>query len=786
MIKNYIKTAWRNLLKNKLYSFINIGGLTIGLAVGILILIQVENELSFDRFHKKADDIYRLEIFGGTGASKRLWKLEVAPIGPLAKQQLPDVIEQVRIMENNYASLYQYQEKIFPGERAVFADPSFFTVFDFPLIKGNPSRPFIDDNSVVITENTAQKFFGNQDPLGKVIKTDNRHVLLTVSGVIKDFPANSSMNYDMIMPLSFRANLAKGSFFDLNTNFTNYSYETYLLLKPGVSLEKLSNQILSIHLKHKPDDTDGEYVLWPLHKMHLYNADGHNEGIQTVRIFIAVALLIIAIACINYVNLSTARGMLRANEISMRKIFGASSSHLFLQFVIETAILFAAAAVLCFGVIFLLMPAFNQISGKQLSFNLLDYHIWFLLVGTITLTVVASSIYPALLLSSFKPLQVLKGKIAAGVGDVLFRKLLVVIQFTVAVFLIIGTIIIAGQLSYIRSKELGYDKSNTFSFSMRDMWRHYDAAKAELLKQPGILGVTRSTKNIVNNTDLVGDNDWEGKAPNQTIIVHPMVIDTNFISFFKMQLVLGTGFTGGVSDSDHIILNEAAVKETGIKNPIGKRFRMGLFKGHIIAVVKDFHFTSMKEKIGPAVFIHDTHGGETIYIKTTGKDAQKTITAAEALFKQYNGQYPFSYAFLDDAFNSLYAGEQREGDLFNYFAAIAILISCLGLFGLAAYTTQVRTREIGIRKVIGASVPRIIILLAKDFIRLVVVSIVIAVPVAWLVMNNWLSDFAYRVNISYTVFIVAGAIAILIAFITVSSQTIKVALANPVKSLREE
>jgi len=786
MIKNYIKTAWRNLIKNKLYSIINLGGLTIGLAVGILILIWVQNELSFDRFHKNADNIYRLEIFGGTGASKQLWKQEVAPIGPLCKQQLPEVIDQVRIMENTYASLYQYQEKIFPEEHAVLADPTFFTVFDFPLIKGNPSTPFIDDNSVVITEKTAHKFFGSQDPLGKVIKTDNPHVLLTVSGVISDFPKNSSLNYDMIMPMSFRANIAKGSFFDLNTNFTNYSYDTYLLLKPDVSLEKLCKQIISIHLQHKPDDTDGEYVLWPLHKMHLYNPDGHNEGIQTVRIFIAVALLILAIACINYVNLSTARAILRSNEISMRKIFGASSSNLFLQFVIETALLFAAAAILCFGVIFLLMPAFNQISGKQLSFNLLDYNIWFVLIATVTVTLIASSIYPALLLSSFKPLQVLKGKISAGMGDVLFRKLLVVIQFSVAIFLIIGTIIIANQLSYIRSKELGYDKSNIISFSMRNMWRHYTVARAELLKQPGVLNITRSTGNIVDNAALVGDNDWEGKDPKQVIMAHPMEIDADFIPFFNMQLVEGNGFIGDSADVGRLIVNETAIKLMGLKDPIGKRFRMGSVKGTIAGVVKDFHFTSMKEKIGAAVFLHDNHGGETMYIKTTGSDAQKVINAAEAIFKQYNGEYPFSYAFLDDTFNSLYIGEQREGEQFNYFATIAILISCLGLFGLAAYTTQVRTREIAIRKVIGASIPRIIVLLTKDFIRLVFIAIVIAVPIAWLVMNNWLGVFAYRVNISWTVFVIAGAIAILIAFITVSSQTIKVALANSVKSLRVE
>ena len=432
------------------------------------------------------------------------------------------------------------------------------------------------------------------------------------------------------------------------------------------------------------------------------------------------------------------------------------------------------------------MPAFNRLSGKQLSLNLLDYHIWLILVATTVATLIASGIYPALLLSSFKPLQALKGKISVSLGDALFRKILVVTQFSFAIMLIIGTIIISSQLSYIRSKELGYDKSNVISFWMRDMGRHYNEARAGLLKQPGILDVTRSNSNIVKIDGLSGDNDWDGKDPKQVIILHPMAIDKNFISFFKMQLVAGKDFTGEIADTAHLILNEAAVKETGIKDPIGKRLRLWTENGKIIGVVKDFHFASMKEKIGPAVFTYSGHNDGTIYIKTTGRDAPKAIHAAEALFKQYNGLYPFSYTFLDDTFNSLYTGEQREGRLFNYFATIAILISCLGLFGLAAYTTQVRTREIGIRKVIGASISGIVILLAKDFIRLVFISIIIAVPLAWLAMNNWLGDFAYRVNIGWMVFLIAGTIAILIAFITVSAQTIKVAIMNPVKSLKAE
>jgi len=471
----------------------------------------------------------------------------------------------------------------------------------------------------------------------------------------------------------------------------------------------------------------------------------------------------------------------------MRKIVGAGKAQLFLQFIIETALLFVLATIFALALIYLLMPVFNQISGKQLTFNITDYHVWQVIATTILGTLVASSIYPALLLSSFEPLKALKGKISAGVGNVLFRKILVVTQFSFSIILIVGTIVITSQLKYIQSKQLGYDKSHVFSFSMRNMGgTHYDAVKAELLKQPGVLGVTRSNQDIVEIGGISGDNDWDGKQPNQTFIVHPMAIDKDFLSLFKMQLVAGSGFTGAVNDTAHLILNEAAIKQIGMKNPIGKRFRMWKFSGTIIGVVKDFHYASMKEKIGPTVFFYYPDYMGKIYIKTTGRDAPQAIAAAQAQFKQYNGEFPFTYTFLDDKFNDLYKGEEQEGTLFNYFASIAIIISCLGLLGLATYTAQIRTREIGVRKVLGASASRITGLLAIDFIKLVLIAIVVATPMAWYAMNKWLQAYAYRINISWIVFLIAGVIAILIAFVTISFQAIKAALANPVKSLRSE
>jgi putative ABC transport system permease protein len=785
MFKNYYKTAWRNLLKNKFYSAINIAGLTLGLAVGILVLLWVQDELSFNGSYKKAKDIYRLELWGGTGNNRQIFTIGVAPIGPFSKQQLPAVQDFVRLTGNFDYSLYKYRDKVFGDENAIYADPSLFSIFDLNLVKGNNAKPFADDNSVVITQRTAEKFFGNQDPIGKVIIGDNK-VNLTVSGVINNIPKNSDIRYDMIMPISFHFKEQLAQKNDMSNNFGYLDYVTFLQIKPGSDLKKLAKQITGVHRSHSPGDTDADYLLLPLTKMHLYNADMSDNGITTVHIFIAIALLILVIACINYVNLSTARSMLRAKEISMRKIIGAAKMQLFMQFMVETALLFMMAAVLAIGVIYIMMPVFNKVSGKEMNLDLGDYHVWLLLLTAITGTLAASSIYPALLLSSFEPLKALKGKISAGVGDVLFRKILVVTQFAFSIILIIGTIVITGQLNFIRTTGVGYDKAHVLTFWMRDMDKHYDAAKAELLKQPGVLAVTRSNQNIIHFQGFVGNVDWDGKDPKQNIIMHPIVVDRDVISFFKMKLVAGTSFTGGAMDTAHYILNEAAIKEMGIKDPVGKRFKMMDINGTILGVVKDFHYTSMKEKIAPSVFWYSPKNLNKIYIKTTATDAPKVIAAAEKQFKKYNGQYPFGYAFLDDIFDNLYQSEQREGTLFTDFAAIAIFISCLGLLGLAAYTAQVRTREIGVRKVLGASVSGIVRLLAMDFIKLVFIAIVIAAPLAWYFMYKWLQGFAYKITISWSVFALAGGIAILIAFITISFQAVKAALANPVKSLRSE
>lgn len=789
MLRNYFRTAWRNLFKNRFYSLINMSGLTVGLAVGILILLWVQDELSFDRFHREASHIYKLENWAGTGSSRQIWTSTVAPIADMGKKEVPGIREAVRLSHNGMYNLFKYKDKSIVEENTLFADPTFFSVFDFPLIDGNPAKPFPDDHSVVLTATAAKRYFGDEAPLGKVLISDD-NTAFTVSGIINDIPENSSIKSDIILPLSLKfSRLYQASTNGKNqyNDFSQFNYNTYFLLQPNASIATMTDKLRTIHLRNKPNDTDLTYLLQPLPAIHLYHADGTEAGIGAVRMFGIIALLILAIACINYVNLSTARAMLRSKEVSMRKIVGAAREQLFLQFVIETGLLFLLSTILAMGLMYALLPFFNQLSGKKLVLSLSDIRIWELIGLTIFGTLVASSIYPAILLSSFDPLKALKGKISARFSEAMFRKVLVVVQFSVSVILIASTFIISNQLHYIQSKELGYDKSHVFGFFMRDnMAKHFDAIKDNLLKQPGVAGVTRASANIIRIDGQSGDNEWDGKEAGETMFVNPVAIDKDFIPFFKMQLTEGRNFAGTPADSLHFILNETAVKRARIKNPIGKSFRLWNRRGTIVGVVKDFHFASMRHKIEPAVFFYEPGDMSAMYVKTTSDKAQQAIAATETAYKQYDTDYAFTYTFLDASFDNLYKSERETGLLFNIFAGIAILISCLGLFGLATYTAQVRTREIGVRKVLGSSVSGIIRLLVQDFVKLVIIAIVIAVPVAWYTMNQWLLDFAYRINIQWWIFALAGILALSIALITISVQSIKAALMNPVKSLRPE
>lgn len=793
MIKNFIKTAWRNIFSNKFYSAINILGLTAGLVVGIFLLLWIKDELSFDRFHKNQGSIYKIGIEGGTGISKRIFGSIIAPVGSFAKREIPEVKDAVRIFRIGDAAI-KYKDKRFREKNFAFVDPSYFSVFDFPLIQGNQKQPFSDNNSVVLTETTARRYFGNENPIGRAVILGIED-LCVVSGVVADYPENSSFQFQVLLPLSRFNEYAyvknkttydnKTYLSSMDTDWSNFSFETYLQLRPDASPIAVAQKLQKIHERNKPEDTPVPYVTQQLSKVHLYQMDGSDGGIGTVRIFIGVALMILIIASINYINLSTARSLSRSKEVGIRKIIGAGRKELFFQFMLETTLYFTIAAILAISIVFIFLPFFNNFSGKHISLQLYSIDLWsyilIMLIGTLLLT----SIYPALLLSNFDPIKVLKGRF--GMKKSNFRKILVVLQFTVSIVLITMTVVIGRQLDYIRNKNLGYEKSNIIAVSMAPkMAQHFEAVKSDLLKNKGVSDVIRLGRDMVYGGGSTGDNDWDGKPSNSNLWFSITYSDQFALDFFKIKLAQGKNFTGSIADSTHFLINETAVREMGLKNPLGTRLRIRTVPGTIIGVVKDFNYASVRQKIEPMVFQFSPKDCQQLYIKTNPAGTKSALLALQQIWKSYYDDMPISYSFLDESYQQQYMSEQKQGTLFNFFAIIAIMISCLGLLGLCTYTAQLKTKEIGIRKVLGATVFNIIQMLNKEFLLLIIIANIIAIPLALYFTSNWLDGFAFRTTVPITIFLGAGLLTIIIALFTVSFQSIKAAIANPVKSLKDE
>ncbi|HEY4109144.1 ABC transporter permease [Puia sp.] len=789
MIRNYFKTAWRNILRNKLYSGINVLGLTIGLAVGILILLWVQDEMSYDAFHRKAANIYRVNTPGVMGATRQVYETTTAAVGPAAVKNIPGVVNAVRFFPDWRYGVFSYGDRPFDKPVALYADSNLLQMLDFRLLAGDARQLWPNTQSVVITESTARKYFGAADPMGKVIMGDHKDPFV-VSGVLADIPENSSIKADLLFPITtFRRDYdGTGLNPTMESDWSNFGYLTLLEVQPGVSTKAIGEKLLAIQMKAAPQIRvsmpEDAFQLQPLKDIHLRKADGSAPLLQTVRIFIWIAVFILLIASINYVNLSTARAMLRAREVGVRKIIGAAKRQLFAQFVVETVLFYVVSLVLAFGLIYLLIPYYNSLAGKQVHPDITDTGLWKVVAVTGVGVLLASAVYPALLLSSFEPLRAIKGVIK-GVGNVTFRKVLVTTQFVFSVGLIIATLVIGGQLSYIRQRDPGYNRSQVFTFFGRQMWEHSRAVLDQLREEPAIKEVAVSNDNLVDVHNSTGETDWDGKPINSVFVVNFLNVDERLLPMMKIPLAAGDNFSGRAADSTHFILNETAVRQMGIADPVGKRFKLHDVNGTIIGVIRDFNFQSLHTAIAPLVLRYRA-AGSVYYVKTNGHEASKAIAAAKRIWKQYNPGFAFDYGFLDQNYERMYRADIRTGSLFSLFAGVAVFLSCLGLFGLATYTAQVRTREIGIRKVLGASAASIVALLSRDFLRLVIVAIVIASPLAAWGMYRWLQDFVYRVSIGWWVFVVAGGAALGLALLTIGWQAVRAALANPVRSLRSE
>jgi len=793
MLKNYFKIAFRNLWRHKTFSFINIMGLTVGLTAFFLIFMYVKFELSYDSFNSKADRIYRVVADLKTPSETLNTSGPGWAVGPNVKDEFSEVEAFARVTGDNM--LVRKGNIKFQEENAMWADSSLFKIFDFKLLKGNPRTALTEPFSIVFTETAAKKYFGKADPMGQTLLLTGDAFPSKVTAIIEDMPENSQIKADMLVSMSTITTKFNKS---LDSQWANYGNRTYLLLKPQTKAPRLQAKFPAFLEKRngtqmKELQMFPTLLLEPLRDVYLHSTrDGNKTGnSNNVYIFSIIALFILVIACINFVNLSTARSAERAKEVGIRKVVGAGKTQLARQFIGESVLICMIAFILAVAASALLLPLFNQLSGKIISTGIFNHPYYLLTLLLIAFFIgILAGIYPALVLSSFQPVKVLKGRFVTGTKGIILRKGLVVAQFTISIALIIGTIIVYSQMKYMRSQDLGFNKDQKLIIDT-----HGDPAKNALRQAistlPNVIS-TSLTGSVPGGGNPGAYSQVENKKGDMQIANLDLYFtDFDYIPQYKIKMVAGRAFLKemGTDTTQAMVLNETAVKMFGYSSPqqiIGKKFDQWGRKGSIIGVMEDFHFRSLQEVIKPLSMRIEPNGCSLISVNISSANVPKTIAAVESKWKTMIPNRPFSYFFLDEFFDKQYRSEVRFGKLFLNFALLAIFISCLGLLGLASYSTMQRTKEIGIRKVMGASVGGIVNLLSKDFLILVLISFIIAAPIAWYGMHRWLKDFAYRIDISWWVFVLAAVLAVVIALATISFQAIKAAMANPVKSLRTE
>ena len=788
MFKNYIKTTFRNMKKHKGYSLINITGLAMGIVCCVLILLWVRDELSFDGFNEKADRLYRVvEMQIYAGGTEFPVAVTPGPLGQALKDELPELVEVMR-WTGAPRFLIRRGDRMFYEDDIGMADPSLFTMFTYPLIKGDPETALTKLPSIVLSESMAEKYFGDEDPMGQVLRIENQFDL-TVTGVMQDVPSNSHLQFDCVFP--FKLQEMGGRRLD---QWGNNSFYTYVELAENADPRIVDEKIRDYIKKHN-QGSNTTLHLQAVRDIHLHSdftadVSGHGD-IKYVYIFSLVAMFVLIIACINFMNLTTARSSNRAKEVGMRKVTGAQRFDIIRQFLGESLLFVFAAFILALGLVLLLLPTFSNLSGKILSLNLGDnLDLLALLVGMAVVTGIVSGSYPALFLSSFQPVRVLKGGIKSGPRSTLFRRVLVVLQFSLSIFLIIATVVIHKQLEYISNKKLGYDKEQIlFARFGTNSARFFEAFKREAQSHPGVLGLSSTDQLPILMNNSTSDVKWQGKDPNESILFHNAGVGYDFLDVMHMKLVEGRNFSKEFpSDSkEAYIVNQAAAKIMGEGSPVGKPFTQWENAGKVIGLVEDFHFKSLNTQVEPLVLrLRPAEAYGYLLVKIGGKNVSSNLKSVEEAWRKVAPQFPFESQFLDDAFDSMYRAEQRMGKLFNAFTSLAIFISCLGLLGLASFMAEQRTKEIGIRKVLGASAGNIVLLLSREFLLLVGIANVVAWPAAYYFMRQWLGNYAYYAGINLVIFAISGFLALVIALLTVSYQSLKAASANPVDSLRYE
>ncbi len=789
MFKNYFKTAFRNLWKNKAFSLINILGLALGMACSLLIMLWVYDEYSVDAFHKKGNQLF--SVFERQNHDGQISAAHQSP-GVMA-DEMRRVLPEVQYATNyawNELNTFEANNKIIK-ENGNYAGQDFFKMFTYPVLEGKAINALQSPLDIAVSKKMAEDFFGSPEKaIGKTIRYQNRKDL-KISAVFDNVPKNSSAQFDYIINWQ---TFLEGN--DWAKDWTNNGPLCYIMLRQGTKSKAFESKITRFLDNYNKQQTPNDYVRLGIERygdIYLYSnfKNGELSGgrIQYVQLFGIVAIFILLIACINFMNLTTARSVKRVKEIGIRKVVGAVRFALIRQFIFEALLIVMLSAIIGLTIVMFALPIFNQLTGKQITIPFYNTSFWLSIVGLLLVTGFISGSYPALYLSSFNPIRVLKGSLKFSQGALWFRKGLVVFQFMLSIILIIGTIVISKQVDYIQSINLGYDRENLIYIPLEgDLTNKYKLFKNQALNMPGIKNVTRMSQNPTQIDNGTGGVVWEGKDPNSGVEFTQAAVGYDFIKTLHTQMARGRDFSKEfATDSVGYIVNEAALKIIGYKDPIGKPLTFWQKKGTIIGVIKDFHFNSLHTAINPLVLRlgENLEWGEAIVKAEPGKTKQ-ALASLEKICKELNPKFPFTYKFSDEEYQKLYGSEQVVSKLSNYFAFLAIFISCLGLLGLVIFTAQQRTKEFGIRKVLGASAGSLFNLLSKEFLLLVFVAMLIAAPIAWFAMNNWLQNYEYRVDISWRVFVIAGVLAILIALITVSFQAIKAAIANPVKSLRTE
>lgn len=815
MFGNYFKVAWRNLLRNKGYSSINILGLAIGLACFMFIGLYVSDELNYDKFHPDGDRIYRVALDRQYPGRVRQYAIIPHSYAEVMQSDLPEVEETTRMFFFGQNRLVvKIGEQLFEEEHVMWADSNVFDFFNFPLIAGNPNTALTQPNSVVITESVARKYFNTTDCVGRELELPQGNNTLRVSGVCEDVPENTHLRFDLL-----QSSTSIG--FIQQPNFINFSSYTYLKLVDGADVNVLESKFPDLvtkyisgqmlermginYAEYQSQGNGYKYYLQPLEDIYLTSnleAEIKTPGsLQRVRFFSLIAFLIIGIASINFMNLSTARSAGRAREVGIRKTLGSERSQITLQFLTEAGIIGVLSGIAAWGICFALLGQFNSLTGKLFAGSALisPGFIGVLLLLSL-ITGLLSGIYPAFALSSFKPIQVLRGKFMSNTSGIGLRNALVVFQFSISVFLIISTILIYEQWIFTQNKDLGFNKTSVINLQGTGgfTYQQSETFKDRISALPGVQAVGGC------NTGPGGQYfgiSFKANGQDEVIAGSGVIVDEGYIQCMEMEIVEGRSFSDEFMDTLSVIINEAAVREMNLSNPIGTQVvsNDGFMNPdpenpsvyNIVGVVKDFHFQSLHHVISPLYFVHNQRNpnagvDQIVTVKMQANTTSSTLSSIEDIWSQMRPEVPFRYAFLDRDWAQLYEKESTTRRVSTVFSLIAIFIACLGLLALAAFTAEKRTKEIGIRKVLGATVPGIVGMLSKDFLRLVLVGIVIASPIAWWVMNRWLQDFAYRIEISWVVFVIAAVLALVIAFVTVSIQSIKAAVTNPIKSLRSE